>query len=82
VLRVPSAVVPLAFNFLLNPLNSDFAHIVVGPPQPFTFDPRLPRPLEKAPIGVFLKESSFRCMAQAHTSCKQVSRTVAQFFKL
>jgi RES domain-containing protein len=42
-LRVPSAVVPRAFNFLLNPDHPDFLHVVIGTPEPFTFDPRLLR---------------------------------------
>lgn len=41
VLRVPSAVVPSASNFLLNPAHPDFTRIVVEPPAPYDFDPRL-----------------------------------------
>lgn len=40
-LRVPSAVVPGEFNYLLNPLHPDFQHVNIGKPEPFTFDPRL-----------------------------------------
>jgi RES domain-containing protein len=43
VLRVPSAVVPQEFNYLLNPAHSDFRRIRVGRPEPFSFDPRLRR---------------------------------------
>ena len=41
VLRVPSAVVPGEFNYLLNPAHPQFAKVKVGKPQPFSFDPRL-----------------------------------------
>jgi RES domain-containing protein len=43
VLRVPSAVIPEAFNFLINPLHADFRKVRVGKPKPFRFDPRLGR---------------------------------------
>lgn len=43
VLRVPSVVVPLEFNYLLNPRHPDFAQVTIGPALPFPFDPRLPR---------------------------------------
>ncbi|MBN2580557.1 MAG: RES domain-containing protein [Pirellulales bacterium] len=41
VLKVPSAIVALEFNYLLNPLHPDFKKITIGSPQPFLFDPRL-----------------------------------------
>lgn len=41
VLRVPSAVVPEEFNYLLNPLHPDFPKIGVGKPKAVTFDTRL-----------------------------------------
>ncbi len=41
VLLVPSAVVPLEHNLLINPLHMDFRTINVGEPQSFDFDPRL-----------------------------------------
>jgi RES domain-containing protein len=41
VLRVPSAIVPQEFIYLLNPKHPDFARIVVELPVPFTFDERL-----------------------------------------
>jgi RES domain-containing protein len=41
ILRVPSAVIPSAYNFLLNPTHPDFARVVVEPPEPYEFDPRL-----------------------------------------
>lgn len=41
ILRVPSVLVPEEDNLLLNPAHPDFARIQVGPPQPFSFDPRI-----------------------------------------
>ena len=41
VLRLPSAVIPAEFNFLLNPLHPDFARIQTGEPVPFEFDRRM-----------------------------------------
>ena len=41
VLRVPSAVVPGEFNFLLNPAHPQFARVKIGKPESFSFDPRL-----------------------------------------
>ena len=40
-LRVPSAVIPGEFNYLLNPAHPQFARVKVGKPEPFAFDPRL-----------------------------------------
>lgn len=40
-LCVPSAVVPRAFNTLLNPLHPEFGNVTIGPPEPFRFDRRL-----------------------------------------
>ncbi len=40
-LRVPSAVVPGEFNYLLNPAHPDFKRVKTGQPEPFNFDPRL-----------------------------------------
>jgi len=40
-LRVPSAVVPGEFNYLLNPQHPAFNKIKIGKVEPFTFDPRL-----------------------------------------
>ena len=44
VLRVPSVVVPMEFNYLLNPRHRDFSRIAIGTPMRFPFDPRLPLP--------------------------------------
>lgn len=41
VLEVPSAVLPSASNYLLNPTHPRFEEIVLGPPEPFSVDPRL-----------------------------------------
>jgi RES domain-containing protein len=41
VLRVPSAVIPAGWNYLINPLHPRFSEIQIGKPQPFKFDPRL-----------------------------------------
>lgn len=41
VLAVPSAVLPIERNFLLNPLHPSFSKIRIHRPVPFIFDPRL-----------------------------------------
>ncbi len=41
VLKVPSAVVPIEFNYLLNPEHPDFRSIDIGQPRPFRLDFRL-----------------------------------------
>jgi len=41
VLKVPSAIVPVEFNFLLNPSHPDFSTIEIGDDRPFSFDPRM-----------------------------------------
>jgi RES domain-containing protein len=41
VLRVPSAIIPSAANFLINPLHPDFTRTVIERPERFAFDPRL-----------------------------------------
>jgi RES domain-containing protein len=40
-LRVPSAVVPDEFNYLLNPRHSDFGTLRIGTPEELYLDPRL-----------------------------------------
>lgn len=42
-LRVPSALSPSDFNYLLNPGNADLAKCKKSVPAPFAFDPRLAR---------------------------------------
>jgi RES domain-containing protein len=44
VLSVPSVVIPDERNFVLNPLHSDFARVVIGAAEPFSFDPRMWKP--------------------------------------
>jgi RES domain-containing protein len=41
VLIVPSAVMPLERNYVLNVLNAAFRKITFGQSEPFPFDPRL-----------------------------------------
>ena len=41
VLRLPSAIVPSEWNYLLNPAHPEFAKIRIGPKQSIKFDPRL-----------------------------------------
>ena len=41
VLRVPSAVVGVEHNYLLNPVHRDFGRITIGPIQPYPVDERL-----------------------------------------
>ena len=41
VLRVPSAIVPSASNYLINPAHPRFTAAVVEKPEVFAFDPRL-----------------------------------------
>ena len=43
ILRVPSAIIPTAANFLINSSHPEFAKVVIGRPERFTFDPRLLR---------------------------------------
>ena len=41
VLEIPSVIIPGEANYLLNPAHPDFKKIVIGKPEPFSFDPRL-----------------------------------------
>ena len=41
ILKVPSAIIDLEYNYLLNPAHSDFRQIKVAAVKPFTFDSRL-----------------------------------------
>ena len=41
ILRVPSAIIPSAANFLINPSHPEFAKVVIGRPERFAFDRRL-----------------------------------------
>lgn len=40
-LRVPSAIVPSEFNYVINPDPPDFGQVRVSPAVPYSFDPRL-----------------------------------------
>ena len=46
ILRIPSAIVPMENNFLLNPYHPDFSRIKIGAVSDFRFDPRLKMNLE------------------------------------
>jgi RES domain-containing protein len=41
ILAVPSVVIPLEYNYLINPSHPDFVKLTVELPQPFELDPRL-----------------------------------------
>lgn len=41
VLKVPSAIIPEEFNYLLNPVHPKFDQIEIGAAEGFAFDPRL-----------------------------------------
>jgi len=41
ILRVPSAIIPNEWNYLLNPAHPDFSRIRLVRTEPFTFDPRI-----------------------------------------
>lgn len=41
VLRVPSAIIPNEWNYLLNPAHPDFSRIQLIRTEPFLFDPRI-----------------------------------------
>ncbi|MFB9842986.1 RES family NAD+ phosphorylase [Mucilaginibacter ginsenosidivorans] len=41
VLKVPSAIIDLEYNFLFNPAHADFTKIKISEVRPFTFDKRL-----------------------------------------
>jgi RES domain-containing protein len=41
VLKVPSAIIDLEYNYLFNPVHPDYEKITIGSVSKFTFDPRL-----------------------------------------
>ena len=41
ILRVPSAIVPQEWNYLINPAHPDFSSIKLIKTEPFVFDPRI-----------------------------------------
>jgi RES domain-containing protein len=40
-LKVPSVLVPVEYNFILNPAHPDFGRLAVRNPEPFSLDPRM-----------------------------------------
>jgi len=41
ILQVPSAIIPSAANFLINPSHPEFSKVAIGRPERFAFDSRL-----------------------------------------
>lgn len=41
ILKVPSAIIPVEYNYLINPSHPDFEKVVIHSPQISVFDPRL-----------------------------------------
>jgi RES domain-containing protein len=41
ILKVPSTIIPVEYNYLINPSHPDFEKVVIHSPQKFAFDPRL-----------------------------------------
>ena len=41
ILSVPSVVIPIERNFVLNPTHADFATLTINRSEPFSFDPRM-----------------------------------------
>lgn len=41
ILKVPSTIIPVEYNYLINPAHPDFKKLVIHSPQQFTFDLRL-----------------------------------------
>ena len=41
ILKVPSVIIPVEYNFLINPSHPEFKKVVIHSPQKFAFDPRL-----------------------------------------
>lgn len=41
VLKVPSAIIPVEYNYIMNPDHPDFQQIEIGMPQSWSFDRRL-----------------------------------------
>lgn len=42
-LGVPSVIIPMESNYLINPAHPDFRRLKIGKPQPLELDPRLTR---------------------------------------
>ena len=41
ILKVPCVIIPVEYNFLINPSHPDIEKVVIHSPQKFAFDPRL-----------------------------------------
>ncbi len=41
ILKVPSVIIPVEYNYLINPSHSDFENLVIHSPERFSFDSRL-----------------------------------------
>jgi len=41
ILAVPSVLIPHEWNYVLNPEHPDFRRLIIGRPEPFSFDPRM-----------------------------------------
>jgi RES domain-containing protein len=41
ILKIPSVLIPAEYNYILNPLHSDFPKLIIGKPIAFSFDPRM-----------------------------------------
>ena len=41
VLKVPSAIIPSEYNYLINPLHNDFKKVTIAKVEDFKFDPRV-----------------------------------------
>jgi RES domain-containing protein len=48
VLKVPSVIVPVQFNFILNPSHPDYKNLNINPQSDFTFDPRMWKPAPRS----------------------------------
>jgi RES domain-containing protein len=51
ILEIPSAVISLERNFILNPLHQDFDRVKIGKPQKFEFDSRLVKLWSSKPVS-------------------------------
>ncbi len=41
ILVVPSVIIPIERNYIINPAHSDFRRLGIADPKAFTFDPRV-----------------------------------------
>jgi RES domain-containing protein len=72
VLRVPSAVLPQEYNYILNPLHSDFASIKIGTAMPIRLDSRLWQKIRESVLEIFeslLCKSIFAAVLLVFLSC-------------